>query len=184
MGEAMRKEDMMIPSVTIILAVTAIVLSSGCGAKKSDDRIIATSRTPSGEKLVVERPHRSADNGAVSGEKPVAFAPTRDIRVILHGFDLELAPAGKPLTDDQKKRITDTYNPSSDTDLRQILGVLTKDQKMVFVNDICDRLAKTDTPLTKKQENRMMSIGPGTKDTSWQDVLTPEQRQQLIQNLK
>ena len=120
-----------------------------------------------------------------SNKKIVATAPTTDPRIIIPGFQQIFEPAGVPLTDKQQKLITEALKPLSpnDNDMRGIFGVFNKEQKKALVNDCREKLSKSNCPLTKKQESRIMKLKPGSKDQSLADIYTLEQIQFLIQSI-
>ena len=114
-------------------------------------------------------------------QKIMAKSVTSDPHVIISGFQRYLEPAGLSLTDKQQKKITEKFNPSSPTDMRPVIGVLTKDQKKVFVKRYHDILDKSEYPLTKKQESRIMAVKPGSRDEGWHEILTQEQNDIMLQ---
>ena len=128
----------------------------------------------------------SQNNSSSSNKMPIASARVTDPRVIISGFQRIFEPAGAPLTDEQQKRISEVYKPVSpnDNDMREIFGVFTKEQKKVLVDNCRVKLSKSNCPLTKKQESRIMKLKPSSKDKSLGDIYTPEQKQFLIQTIK
>jgi len=173
----MRTVDALFTVVSVVALTGVVVSFTGCGEKiktagTPDSRIVATSRPGSGEGGVVSRSRRSDR----PGETPVASAPTVDPRVIMSGFQRQvLDPAGVPLTDEQQKRIIETFDPSAPGDMRPIFGVMTREQKQAVVSKLRADLANSAHPLTDSQAKRIMAIGLSSTEKSWLEVLTPEQ---------
>jgi hypothetical protein len=107
--------------------------------------------------------------------KPAAQAPAVDPHVIISGFQMELEPAGLPLTAEQQELIIKAFNPATPDDMRPVIGVFTKEQKKVFANIFREVFSKSVYPLTEDQESRIMNLGPGSAEKSWVEILTKEQ---------
>jgi hypothetical protein len=189
----MRKASWSIMAAAILTAV--VLIFTGCGEKNgassktinSGKKPVATSPAADLDASAAEKFRRAASRNSSSGknssgEKTVISGPATDPRVIIAGFQQLLEPAGMPLTDKQQERIIKVFDPASPYDYRAIFGVCTQKQKMVFVNNFRKNLDKSQYPLTDSQESRIMALGPGSKEKSWREILTPEQTEIAFQN--
>lgn len=86
-------------------------------------------------------------------------------------------PTGVPLSDKQQERIVVlTRNRSQSSMLRAEFGVLTDVQKLVFAEDMRQKIAESGCPpLTEKQFERLRSFGPDSGITSFYEILTRDQ---------
>ena len=120
--------------------------------------------------------------GCGKERQPIMSVPTRDVRTIISAFQEQiLKPAGVPLTEAQENRIKEEFNPAAPNDMRPVLGAFTKEQKEIFVNSFRKYLRWTLHPLTKSQTERIMSIGPGSKELSWAEILDEKQLQIMME---
>jgi hypothetical protein len=147
-----KTKEVMVIIATAIMAIILMVIM-GCGENKKAE----------------------SQNTNNPENKPVAQAPAADPRVIISGFQMELEPAGLPLTVEQQELITKAFNPATPDDMRPVIGVFTKEQKKVFANIFREIFSKSVYPLTEDQETRIMNLGPGSADKSWVEILTKEQ---------
>lgn len=144
----------LITSVASAILTLMILMIAGCGEDKK-----AENSTPE---------TKPAEQASQTQQAP-------DPRVIISGFQMELEPAGLPLTPEQQEKITKAFNPATPEDMRPVIGVFTKEQKSVFANIFRERFSKSVYPLTESQESRILNLGPDSKDKSWVEILTKEQ---------
>ncbi|MFC1651483.1 hypothetical protein ACFL2X_07920, partial [Candidatus Latescibacterota bacterium] len=122
---------------------------------------------------------RSASETANPAQKYVVDSSTTDPRIVISSLQRILEPAGVPLTDDQQERIKELFIPGS-YDLRPMYGVLTDKQKRVLAEDLRNKLAGSEYPLSDSQFERFISFGQKSKVEKPFDILTSEQFEVLI----
>lgn len=111
------------------------------------------------------------------GKLPLrSYGVAGEPRVLIVGLDRELNPAGVPLTDEQRERITAVFDMD---DYRAVSAILTHEQKLVIVNRYRTLLKDSPYPLTREQEARFMAFDSGIEAASWEDIFTPEQMQYI-----
>ncbi len=86
-------------------------------------------------------------------------------------------PTGIPLSEKQQERIVVlTRNRSQSSMLRAEFGVLTDVQKLVFAEEIRQKVAESGCPpLTERQFERLRSFGPDSDESSYHEILTHDQ---------
>jgi len=110
----------------------------------------------------------------------VAQSAATDPRVVIAGLQEELKPDGKSLTEKQIADINAAFDPAHPREsMKTVMGLLTSEQKTVMVNNIEKKLKKTGQSLDSGQIRKYMEYGPKS-DTEWSDILTPAQKQVLL----